>query len=205
MTNSENLKQLLGDIDIYLLDQIVKQRYNQDDKILDAGCGNGRNMHWFLNNEYDITGIDINEESITALKSKYAYLPQDRLLVSTIEKTEFPDSCFNHIICSAVLHFADNLDQFNNMMDELIRVLKPGGSIFIRMTTAIGFENKIEEISEGLFYIPDGSKRFLLTRSILANCLATYNLALLEPLKTVFVDDIRSMCTLMLQKREGEK
>ncbi len=34
-----SLKETFGTIDIYLFDQILKQRYQRDDKILDAGCG----------------------------------------------------------------------------------------------------------------------------------------------------------------------
>ncbi len=57
MTN-EDLKNVLGNLDIYLLDQIVKGRYNQRDKILDAGCGTGRNMYWFYNNQFNIWAVD---------------------------------------------------------------------------------------------------------------------------------------------------
>ena len=40
-----SVQELIGNTDIYLIDQIMKNRYNQQDKILDAGCGNGRNLH----------------------------------------------------------------------------------------------------------------------------------------------------------------
>lgn len=82
----------------------------------------------------------------------------------------------------------------------MVRILKPGGTIFIRMTSDIGIESKVVHIAEGVYLIPDGSNRFLLTRSLLTACMQQNKLSFLEPLKTVNVDDTRCMSTLLLQK-----
>jgi hypothetical protein len=86
------------------------------------------------------------------------------------------------------------------MISELVRVLKPKGSLFIRMTSDIGIEQSVELIGEGVYRIPDSSKRFLLTRALLQNIVQKHNLLFLEPLKTVNVNDLRCMSTLVLQK-----
>ncbi|MBK8787914.1 MAG: class I SAM-dependent methyltransferase [Chitinophagaceae bacterium] len=198
MKNS--IQNQLGQTDIYLIDQILKGRYTPADIILDAGCGNGRNMHWFLHNGYHIIGIDISEVAIAQLKSNYPGLPEDKAAVCALNHMPFADNHFDHIICSAVLHFANSVADFNCMFTEMIRVLKPGGSLFLRMTTDIGIENKVELIADGVYAIPDGSTRFLLTRHLLADCVHQHNLSFMEPLKTVNVDDVRCMCTLLLQK-----
>jgi ubiquinone/menaquinone biosynthesis C-methylase UbiE len=179
----------------------MKGRYKAADKILDAGCGTGRNMHWFLQNNFNIYGTDISDEAISYLKNKYPDLPADKFLVSAVEETFFPDDHFDHIFSSAVLHFANSTAHFNKMMTEMVRTLKPGGTLFIRMTSDIGIEDKVAHIADGVYLIPDGSKRFLLTRSLLAGCLLQNNLSFIEPLKTVNVDDIRCMSTLILQKK----
>ncbi len=195
-----SIKEQLGDTDIYLIDQIMKNRYYSHEKILDAGCGNGRNLYWFLQNGFEVYGIDADEDNIKALKIIYPLLTPVQLKVSIIEKTEFPDNYFNHIICNAVLHFAKNKLGFKKMLEELIRVLKQNGSLFIRMASDIGIEGKIKLIEDGVYYIPDGSRRFLLTRQLLKECMDEFNLSFLEPLKTVNVDDIRCMSTLVLMK-----
>jgi hypothetical protein len=82
----------------------------------------------------------------------------------------------------------------------MTRILQPGGSLFIRMATDIGMERLVHHISDGVYLIPDGTQRFLLTRTLLAASLQKNNLSLAEPLKTVNVDDVRCMSTLMLQK-----
>jgi tellurite methyltransferase len=178
----------------------MKGRYRATDKILDAGCGDGRNMHWFLQNNMVIAGIDHNEEAITQLKTSNPTLSKDSLQVCLVEKIPFPDNHFDHIICSAVLHFAAGTNHFKEMLAEIVRVTRQGGSIFIRMASNIGLEDKVNLISDGVYYIPDGSRRFLLTKALLAESMEQLNLSLMEPLKTVNVNDIRCMSTLVLQK-----
>ncbi|CAN5217279.1 hypothetical protein BH09BAC6_BH09BAC6_35920 [soil metagenome] len=197
MTN--NIQSLLGQTDIYLVDQIMKGRYQPGDIILDAGCGSGRNLYWFLQNAYQINGIDTSEVAIENLKNQFPGLASS-FSVASLEHTAFNDSHFDHIICSAVLHFAENTGHFNSMFTEMIRILKPGGTLFIRMTSDIGIEEKVSLIADGVYRIPDGSTRFLLTRKMLAVCMEQNNLSFGEPLKTVNVDDIRCMSTLLLQK-----
>lgn len=198
---NKSIQSLLGQTDIYLIDQIMKGRYVADDIILDAGCGSGRNMYWFLKNGFTITGIDINEVAIEELKVNYPGLSENSLLVSPLDNTPFANNHFNHIICSAVLHFAKSLAQFNSMFTELVRILKPGGTLFIRMTSDIGIEEKVTPITDGVYTIPDGSTRFLLTRQLLTAAMKQNKLSFMEPLKTVNVDDVRCMSILLLQKK----
>lgn len=189
-----------GNTDIYLLDQIMKGRYQATDKILDAGCGDGRNMHWFLQHKMEITGIDQSEDAIQLLKANNSSLPQSRFNVSLIENTPFPENNFDHIICSAVLHFASSTNHFKAMLKEIVRITRKRGSIFIRMAANICMEDKVIPLGDGVYTIPDGSKRFLLTKTLLAESMEQHNLSFIEPLKTVNVNDIRCMSTLVLMK-----
>lgn len=193
------VQSLLGQTDIYLIDQIMKGRYTAADIILDAGCGGGRNMFWFLHSGFNIIGIDTNKVAIEALQEKFREL-SSRFAVAAVEDSGFADNHFNHIICSAVLHFAKNTAHFKLMLKEMVRILKPGGTLFIRMTSDIGIENKVRLIADGVYLIPDGSTRFLLTRQLLTDCLLEYNLCFAEPIKTTNVADERCMSTLILQK-----
>lgn len=201
--NSNSLQELVGDTDIYLLDQIMKGRYRQTDKILDAGCGTGRNLQWFLKENMQVYGIDQNPDSITELKKAHPELAVNRFQNCPVEQLPFEENFFDHIISSAVLHFARSTSHFNNMLAEMIRVLKPGGSLFIRMTSDIGIEHMVKLIEDGVYIIPDHSKRFLLTRSLLSDIIQQHSLSFIEPFKTVNVDDIRCMSTLVLQKEKS--
>ncbi|MEO9005175.1 MAG: class I SAM-dependent methyltransferase [Ginsengibacter sp.] len=178
----------------------MKGRYQPPQKILDAGCGGGRNMKWFLQNDFLIYGIDSSQAAIIHLKQMNELLHPLRLQVADLRELPFEENYFDHIISSAVLHFAVDVGHFKQMLAEMLRVLSLRGSLFIRMASDIGIEDKVKLISNGNYKIPDGSMRFLLTRSLLAECMKELNLRFLEPLKTTNVDDQRCMSTLLLQK-----
>jgi SAM-dependent methyltransferase len=62
------LQQTYGNIDIYLFDQLLKGRYDNAKKVLDVGCGHGRNLFYFLRNGYEVFGIDSNKQAIETVK-----------------------------------------------------------------------------------------------------------------------------------------
>ena len=195
--NSKELKQEIGNIDIYLLDQILKERFNSTNKILDAGCGSGRNLQYFINNNFDVYGIDSNENRIKSLKNLNN---NQNFKVAKLEAIPFNKDYFDYIICNAVLHFANNEIHFFKMFSELFRVLKTNGTLFIRMTSDFGIENLVNKIENGVYNIPDGSTRFLLTNTILEKLKNKYNFDFIEPLKTVNVNNLRCMSTLIIKK-----
>lgn len=195
-----DLKTILGQTDIYLIDQIMKGRYRTGDVLLDAGCGSGRNLHWFLRNGFDIYAIDTNADVIDWLANENRELSPDRFRVNAVERLSFPSLFFDGIISSAVLHFASNKTHFFSMMDEMHRVLKPEGTLFIRMASDVGIENHVQPVKDDIYLLPDGSHRFLLTRHLLAEIASRYSFSFLEPFKTVNVADLRCMSTLVLQK-----
>jgi len=195
----EKLRKDIGGIDIYILDQILKGRYAPDAIILDAGCGTGRNLKWFYDNSFSFYGVDANASSIESAKEKYPKL-SDNFSVQNLDVLSFKNNKFDHIICSAVLHFAQNTSHFLNMFSELVRVLKPGGSLCIRMTSIESIAQFVKPISDGVYFLPDNTNRFLLTDSLLERMISTYNLSLSEPKKYVNVNNKRCMCTLILSK-----
>jgi len=201
----KELNHLLGNIDIYLLDQILKARFDHDFKILDAGCGEGRNLIYFLRNDYQVWGIDKNNDAIQMLKylakSIKKEYPLDRFMSGDVEKMPYADFEFDAIISSAVLHFAENTNHFISMMEELVRVLKPGGILFARMTTDVGMEDTIKPIGNGKYILPDESIRFLLTKQLLKDMIDRFGFEFIEPFKTVIVDNKRCMSTLVLKNR----
>lgn len=198
------LNRLLGNIDIYLLDQILKGRFSTDMKILDAGCGEGRNTVYFINEGYQVFGIDQNETAIQYCRFMAKSLDKEydahRFQVAGLEEIPFHQSAFDAVICSAVLHFAQNEANFWKMMHEMLRVLKPGGILWFRMTTAFGgILEQSESLGNGRYLLPDRSERFLLNQMQL-DCLKELGLEFLESPKTVLLLGQREMGVFVMRK-----
>lgn len=197
------LNATLGNIDIYLLDQLLKGRYAENDSLLDAGCGEGRNIIYFMNNNFDVHGLDNNPKAIQMLQfvARSNGGNPAQFILGDLKSLPYKDQFFNHIIVSAVLHFAKNDHHFHTMFGELVRVLKLNGSLFVRMTSNIGIEDCVKELGSGQHLMPDGTQRYLITREMINQLLRQYQLSFLEPVKTVNVSDKRCMTTLVLSKK----
>lgn len=198
------LQQLYGNIDIYLLDQLLKGTYDHCEKVLDAGCGGGRNLIHFLRNSFDVYGIDINPSAVSAaLQLSRALAPENaenNFLSAAVENIPFDDDYFDLVISSAVLHFAENPGHFDKMIYSMWRVLKPGGYLFARLASDIGIETLVTNQGNGRYHLPDGSERFLVNQQMLIQYTEKLNGRLHEPIKTTNVQNLRCMTTWCLQK-----
>jgi ubiquinone/menaquinone biosynthesis C-methylase UbiE len=191
----EQLHKVLGNVDIYLLNQVMQQRYGQTDAILDAGCGVGRNFEFFKKLNFNIAACDVNPLPINDLKNKY---PGVDIRCASLENLPYKNNSFKHVICNAVLHFAPSEDVFFSMLNELTRVTESQGTLFIRMASVFGIEQDLIKINNQ-YLLPDGTHRFLLNKSHLNYIKNNYDL--LAPVKTVNVQNLRCMTTLVIKKR----
>jgi len=202
MPNS--LQQTYGNIDIYLFDQLLKGRYDSCKKIMDAGCGGGRNLFYFLRNGYEAFGADPNPQAIIAVKELSALLapnnPQENFIVAAAEDLPYADESFDLVISSAVLHFAKDEKHFDAMLRCMFRVLKPGGYFFARLASDIGIEALVKPIGNSKYLLPDGSERYLVNEQTLLNYTNTLHGRLYEPIKTTNVQNLRCMTTWCVQK-----
>ncbi len=111
-----DLHEQFGDIDIYLFDQLLKGRIAPGMRILDAGCGHGRNLVYLLRQGYEIFGVDAEAHAIESVRSLAAslapLLPAGNFRVEAVEKMSLPDAFADAAISSAVLHFARDDQQF---------------------------------------------------------------------------------------------
>ena len=204
MTSPINLQQWFGSIDIYLFDQLLKGRITSEMRVLDAGCGGGRNLIYFLRSGFSVSGVDQSSEAIAQIRSLAAqhapHLPVDNFRVAAIEQMPFDDASFDVVISSAVLHFARDEAHWHSMVQEMWRVLKPGGIFFARLASTIGLEDQVRQIEGRRYHLPDGSDRFLVDEQMLLTTTKALGAEWLEPLKTVVVQNMRSMSNWVLRK-----
>jgi SAM-dependent methyltransferase len=199
------IQEQFGQIDIYLFDQILRGNITPRMRILDAGCGYGRNLVYLLREGAEVFALDQNSEAVDHIRqlavSLGRPLPPENLAVAPIESMPFPDAFAEAVLCNSVLHFARDEEHFRAMLSELWRVLAPGGILFLRLGSRIGMD--FERAGGNLFRIGDGQLWFLVDEEMLLDLTEELNAVQVDPLKTTVVQDYRCMTTWVLRKRHS--
>jgi SAM-dependent methyltransferase len=197
------VQEQFGQIDIYVFDQILRGNIAAGMKVLDAGCGYGRNLAYLLREGCDVYALDANPEGVEHVRALAAELspklPAENFQVGKIEAMPFADGFVDVVMCSSVLHFARDQHHFLSMLEELWRVLRPGGLLFTRMGSRIGME--FEQVRPDIYRIGDGQEWFLVDEELLLGLTSELNGVMVDPLKTTIVQDYRCMTTWVLRKR----
>jgi tellurite methyltransferase len=199
-----SLQEQFGQIDIYLFDQLLRGRIAPGRRVLEAGCGSGRNLVYLLRNGYEVFGADVDRQAVEDTRRLAASLapalPADNFRVEPVEVMSFPDDFADVVLSSAVLHFARDDDHFRAMLHGTWRVLKPGGLLFCRLASSIGMEREIARIEGRRFLLPDGSERYLVDEMLLIKLTHDLGGRMIDPLKTTVVQNQRGMTTWVVRK-----
>ena len=197
------VQEQFGQIDIYVFDQILRGNIAAGMKVLDAGCGYGRNLVYLLREGAEVFALDADAAGVAHVKALAAelapQLPAENFRVGAIEKMPWADGFADVVICNSVLHFARDEEQFLAMVTELWRVLRPGGMLFCRLGSRIGME--FERLRGQIYRIGDGSEWFLVDEAALLDMTRQMDAVLVDPLKTTVVQDYRCMTTWVVRKR----
>ncbi len=202
-----DLRSALGQIDIYLLDQVLRGRIASGDTILDAGCGQGRNLSYFLREGFSVHAVDADEDAVSEVRRLASALapslPPENFWVASLEESSFPDGFADVVVSSAVLHFARDDRQFEAMLAGSWRPLRSGGVFFARLASSIGMdgmEDQIVQVEGRRYRLPDGTLRYLVDEPRLMELTQELGGQLLDPLKTTVVQDQRCMTTWVVRK-----
>lgn len=123
-----SLNKLLGNIDLHLLDQILKGQFS-DGTVLDVGCGEGRNLTWFLHQHADVTAVDVDE---VALKMVRMMARSMNCPVETIhgDFMDLKDQSFDRILFINVWqHVTSSAIEVEKKLRTL---LNPSGLLFVK-------------------------------------------------------------------------
>ena len=193
-----------GQIDVYLFDQLLRGRINPGMRVVDAGCGSGRNLVYLLRSGYEVYATDVDPTAVAHVHQLAAtlgpHLPAANFRVEPVEHMTFPDEFADVVVSSAVLHFARDEAQFDAMLDEMWRILRPGGMFFCRLASVIGMEARMRPVAGRRFVMPDGTERYLVDEALLMGLTDRLGGRLLDPLKTTVVQDQRCMTTWVVRK-----
>jgi SAM-dependent methyltransferase len=206
MSASEHVYAQFGEIDIYLFDQILKGRFDRRPRILDAGCGQGRNLVYFLRNGFNCFVADSDPAAVDHVRSLARRLgqelPAENCYVGQLDELPWADESVDAVVCSAVLHFSRDEAHFTGTVEELWRVLGPGGLFFARLASNIGLESRVGPAGRRV-RLPDGSDRFVVDEQMLLRLTDRLGGELIDPIKTTNVQGQRCMTTWCATKGSG--
>ncbi len=201
---SAELRSAFGEIDIYLFDQLARGRFDRRHRVLDAGCGDGRNVVYFLRNGSTCFGIDRDARAVAQVRALAARLapalPPDHFVSGELDALPWPDATMDAVIASAVLHFARDERHFAAIVHELWRVLAPGGLLFTRLASTIGLETIVGSVAGTRVGLPDGTVRFVVDEAMLLDWTDRLGGRLIDPIKTTNVQGQRCMTTWCVEK-----
>lgn len=194
----QDINNFFGDIDLFLMDLILKGHIKEGAKVLDIGCGEGRNGIYFIQRGYDYHGWDTDPTKLKLLeylaktikKSKTTFVSQDFTKASSTD-------LFDFIICSRVLHFALSKEDFLNKWMKIASLLTRGGILYASLDSVIDTEIGIKKI-DGFVEFPDGKHRYALDKSIYQEIIKGFEE--IEPLRTLVHHNERAQSFLCLKK-----
>jgi ubiquinone/menaquinone biosynthesis C-methylase UbiE len=183
-----------------LFDQILRGNITPAMRVLDAGCGSGRNLVYLMREGCQVFAVDTNTQAVEQLRRLAASVGNpsaENFRVAPVEEMPFPDAVVDVVICSAVLHFARSREHFMTMLNELWRVLRPGGLLFCRLGSRIGMD--FEPLRDGIYRVGN-SGWFLVDEAMLLGQTRERGAAMVDPIKTTIVQGSRCMTTWVLRK-----
>ena len=122
------------------------------DRILDAGCGPGRDSKVFYDLGFNVFGIDLSSNLLKIASEKCSNVTFKK---ANLLDLPFLDGYFDGIWASASLLHLETVDEMKKVLTEFNRVLKKGGILCILVKQQMD-DNKTSVVTDSL----SNSKRF---------------------------------------------
>jgi len=197
-----DINNFFGDMDLHLMDAILKGLMPVSGSVLDLGCGAGRNAVYFLNQGYEYVGVDADDSQVQLCRFVTKDFEDNSVQFYTTSIQELDlGKRFDLIICSQVLHFAEDEADFFRMWSGLVRHLKSNGMAYVTLDSIINTSvgtSLGKKLDEGLVEFPDGKIRFALTEHLFDEMKKGFEEV--EPLRTLVSYNTRAQSILLLRK-----
>ena len=132
-------------------------RENGCQHILDLGCGTGRHAVHMARAGFSVVGTDISRTAVelaqTWAQEEAIHVPLAHM--DTRRGLPFASAGFDALFSANVIHHA-RLAEVRRTIDDIYRVLRPGGLAFIGVSGHLGERGALEEIEPATFVLQTG-------------------------------------------------
>lgn len=106
----------------------LMEHVSAGDKVLDAGCGNGRLIESLREKKIEYAGLDLSDELIAIAQHQY---PKMNFVVGNILDLPFPNGTFDVVFCIATLHHLPSEQLRLRAIRQFYKVLRSGGQLIV--------------------------------------------------------------------------
>ena len=171
---------------------------SKNERVLDVGCGYGRTLEELHQLGYEaLTGLDFSEGMIRRGKNLYPYLD---LRVKASEAVDLPDASVDAVILFAVLTCIIKDGEQRALIDEIKRVLRPGGILYVNDFLLNDDERNLRRYEQfadeygcyGVFRLPEGAEVRHHSRSWIEDLLSGFEQKEFQPLTFITMNGNKS-------------
>jgi ubiquinone/menaquinone biosynthesis C-methylase UbiE len=105
--------------------------------ILDIGCAAGAEFEPLRARGFQIVGLDYSTEMLRLAQQRFGASDGVHLCRADAEALPFPDASFDHVVCLGVFEY---LSAYDRCLEEIRRILRPGGVAIISLPTRISLD-----------------------------------------------------------------
>ena len=109
-------------------------------KVLDVGCGNGRDCKYIFQQEFHVRGIDLSKNMLSIAQE---LVPDVQFEIMDLTNITYPENSYDGIISNCSL-FHVPAEELPKTLDSFSKVLKPNGKLLLILQEGLG-ETMIEE------------------------------------------------------------
>ncbi len=119
------------------VDIVMKMLDSEQGLILDIGCAAGAEVQPLLSRGFRIVGVDYSEEMVRLAHQQFGALEGVNFCRADAESLPFASASFDHVVCLGVFEY---LSTYDRCLQEIKRVLRPGGVVILSVPTRISLD-----------------------------------------------------------------
>lgn len=139
-------------------------------KVLDLGCGGGRNSSMLVSMGFKVNACDLHQGMVDATRKRISsFIGEDNANLAVVQanmrELPYDNASFDIVLSNGIYHNTSTIKEFERAIDETARVLKKDGRLCMNVFTGeIIHPNLIAQAEPCLYVTPDDLDMILMPK-----------------------------------------